>query len=82
MNPAFAALVVRSLKNGGYVHAATDWEPYAQAMYDVFDGTEGLANRHRGWAPKPDYRPDTKFENRGMAAERVIRDLIFEKELP
>ena len=76
----FAEQMLRCLKPGGYVHAATDWEPYAEHIMDVLTETDGLKNRFDRWAPKPDYRPDTKFETRGLAADRVIRDIIFEKE--
>jgi len=80
IQPAFVRQLTGTLRIGGYVHAATDWEPYAEDILTVFEGTPGLKNRYERWAAKPEYRPDTKFENRGIAAERVIRDIIFEKE--
>ncbi len=76
----FTGLLREVLKPGGYIHAATDWEPYANHILDVFNETPGLKNRYELWADKPDYRPDTKFENRGIEARRIIRDIIFEKE--
>ena len=76
----FAQLMMRVLKKRAYIHAATDWEPYAEHILNVFSETTGLRNRYELWAEKPDYRPDTKFENRGIDAQRVIRDIIFEKE--
>jgi len=76
----FTGLLREVLKPGGYIHAATDWEPYANHILDVFNETPGLKNRYELWADKPDYRPDTKFEHRGIEARRIIRDIIFEKE--
>ena len=81
ITPPFAALLPPLLRPGGIVHAATDWEPYAEQILDVFNHTQGLKNRFARWAPKPDYRPNTKFENRGIAASRPIRDIIFEASL-
>jgi len=80
IQPAFVRQLAGTLRIGGYVHAATDWEPYAEHILKVFEEIPGLQNRYERWAEKPEYRPDTKFENRGIAAERVIRDIIFEKE--
>jgi len=77
---AFIERLRAVLKTGGYIHAATDWQPYAKQILEVFQETSGLKNRYKLWADKPDYRPDTKFENRGIEARRVIRDIIFEKE--
>ncbi len=76
----FAELLQRALKPGAYIHAATDWEPYAEHILEVFEKTGSLKNRFKIWADKPDYRPDTKFENRGIVADRTIRDIIYEKE--
>lgn len=80
IQPDFVELLSRSLKPGAYIHAATDWEPYAEQILDVCTQTSGLKNRYVKWAPKPAYRPDTKFENRGIVEHRQIRDIIFEKE--
>jgi len=80
IQPDFIKLLMKTLRKGGYVHAATDWEPYAEHIMEVFTAVPGLKNRYGYWAEKPDYRPDTKFESRGIAAERPIRDIIFEKE--
>ena len=76
----FVKLLVKTLIPGGYIHIATDWEPYADWILEVLEKTGGLENRSNGWSPKPDYRPDTKFENRGIKEDRTIRDIIFEKE--
>jgi len=75
------SLMHRALRVKGYIHVATDWEHYAVEVLNLLKNTAGLTNKFDAWAPKPDYRPLTKFEKRGVAAGRSIRDLIFEKEL-
>ncbi|MCK5250379.1 MAG: tRNA (guanosine(46)-N7)-methyltransferase TrmB, partial [Spirochaetaceae bacterium] len=80
IQPEIVEILKRALKPGAYIHVATDWEPYAEHILSVFRNADGLKNRFAEWAQKPDYRPDTKFENRGIVAERTIRDIIFEKE--
>src|SRR5439155_13564150 len=60
------AKLLRCLRAGGYIHCATDWEPYAQQMLEVLSAEPGLRNTAEGFAPRPEYRPLTKFENRGI----------------
>ncbi len=76
----FVASAVRCLRPGGYIHVATDWEPYAEHIIEILNENKLLKNRYEAWASKPDYRPDTKFENRGVAENRAIRDIIFERK--
>src|SRR5690606_22256741 len=64
VQPAFAHLVAQRLRAGGYLHCATDWEPYAAQMLAVLSDEPLLRNRADAYAPRPDYRPLTKFENR------------------
>ena len=70
------------IKQGGYLHLATDWEPYAQQMLQVLS-TEPLikntATDPSGFSGKPSYRPLTKFENRGLKLGHGVWDLVFEK---
>ncbi len=73
----FAGLVAERLAPGGTWRLATDWEDYALVMRDVLDACPGLVNLHAGWAPRPDVRPLTRFEARGLAAGRTIRDLEY-----
>lgn len=75
----FAALVASRLVIGGRWNLATDWEDYALAMRSTLDSTTGLVNAHPGWAPRPPDRPVTKYEARGLAAGRTIRDLEYER---
>ena len=77
--PVFAALVAARLAPGGYLHAATDWEPYAEWILDVLQHEPRLRNRSGGYAPRPDYRPLTKFEARGLRLGHRVRDLVFER---
>ncbi|MEY2683321.1 MAG: tRNA ((7)-)-methyltransferase, partial [Pseudomonadota bacterium] len=68
--PLVSKLVSR-LKPGGYIHCATDWQPYAEQMLAVLGADPLLHNTATetglvGYAPKPGYRPLTKFENRGL----------------
>jgi len=68
VQPEFAALLVRKLRPGGRLHLATDWQDYAEQMWDVLDATPGLINRAgpRGSVPRPQWRPQTHFETRGQ----------------
>ena len=76
--PLVAKLAAR-LKPGGYLHCATDWEPYAQQILEVLSAEPLLANTAPDWAPKPDYRPLTKFENRGIKLGHGVWDVVFQR---
>ncbi|MDE2400470.1 MAG: tRNA (guanosine(46)-N7)-methyltransferase TrmB [Burkholderiales bacterium] len=76
--PLVAQLASR-LAPGGYLHCATDWEPYAQQMLEVLSAEPTLVNTTDGFAPKPGYRPLTKFENRGLRLGHGVWDLVFKK---
>lgn len=73
------AKLAARLKIGGYLHCATDWEPYAQQMLEVLGAEPLLKNSSTGYAPKPDYRPLTKFENRGLKLGHGVWDLVFNR---
>ncbi len=74
---AFVAELLTRLAPGGYLHCATDWEPYAQQMLEVLQAEPGLANTAAGYAPRPDWRPLTKFEQRGLRLGHGVWDLVF-----
>ena len=76
---AFARKLAERLAPGGYLHCATDWQPYAQQMLDVLSNEPLLRNTATGYAPKPDYRPLTKFENRGLKLGHGVWDVVFER---
>ena len=73
----FVALLASRLAPGAYVHAATDWQEYAEQILAVFAAEPGLANTAPGFAPRPDYRPLTKFESRGLKLGHGVWDVIF-----
>lgn len=79
IQPTFVSLLASRLAPGAYMHLATDWEHYAHQMLDVLRGEPTLRNTTDGFAPRPDYRPQTKFETRGLKLGHGVWDLIFTK---
>ncbi|WP_258947605.1 tRNA (guanosine(46)-N7)-methyltransferase TrmB [Lentzea californiensis] len=79
VQPEFVALVASRLEPGGVLHLATDWEQYAEQMLEVCSGERLLTNAYDGWAPRPDWRPVTKFEQRAVNEDRVSHDLMFRR---
>lgn len=73
----FVKLLCAKLKSGGYLHVATDWQEYAEWVLDILKVEPLLANSAKDYAPKPAYRPLTKFENRGIKLGHGVWDLIF-----
>jgi tRNA (guanine-N7-)-methyltransferase len=79
IQPAFVKTLVTRLTPGGYLHCATDWQPYAEQMLEVLTAEPALANTAEGYAPKPGYRPLTKFEARGLKLGHGVWDLVFKR---
>jgi tRNA (guanine-N7-)-methyltransferase len=77
IQPAFVARLASRLAPGGYLHCATDWQPYAEQMLAVLSADQGLVNTAEGFAPRPAWRPLTKFEQRGLALGHGVWDLLF-----
>ncbi|MGH3516590.1 MAG: tRNA (guanosine(46)-N7)-methyltransferase TrmB [Haloechinothrix sp.] len=81
IQPDFVALIASRIEVGGTLHLATDWAHYAEQMREVCAGEPLLRNRHPDepgrWAPRPDWRPVTKFERRAETEGRESRDLVF-----
>jgi tRNA (guanine-N7-)-methyltransferase len=84
-SPLVAKLAAR-LKVGGTFHCATDWQHYAEQILEVLSAEPLLKNTALithpellGYAPKPHYRPLTKFENRGLKLGHGVWDLVFER---
>jgi tRNA (guanine-N7-)-methyltransferase len=77
IQPPLVAELARRLKPGGYLHCATDWEPYAQQMLQVLADEPLLRNSAEGFASRPDYRPETKFERRGLRLGHGVWDVVF-----
>ncbi|GAA0808267.1 tRNA (guanosine(46)-N7)-methyltransferase TrmB [Psychrobacter piscatorii] len=82
VSPERMAIVTRSLKQGGWFHTATDWEHYAFWMVEVLDGFAGLTNKAGAgnFTDRPDFRPMTKFERRGLERGHGVWDLIYIKD--
>lgn len=79
---AFVHELVKRLKPGGYIHCATDWQPYAEHILKVMQSEPGLINRSQradSFSDQPIYRPLTKFENRGLKLGHGVWDLVFER---
>lgn len=79
VQPAFAQLLASRLAPGGYLHLATDWEDYARHMLVVLGGEPRLRNTAPDFAPRPAWRPLTKFEQRGMRLGHGVWDLLFRR---
>jgi len=79
IQPDFVAKLAGKLKPGGYLHLATDWEDYAMQMLEVLSAERTLTNTAKDYAPRPDYRPLTKFEKRGLKLGHGVWDLIFKR---
>jgi tRNA (guanine-N7-)-methyltransferase len=82
IQPAFVSMLAARLAPGGYLHCATDWEPYAEQMLEVLSGEPLLRNTADGWAARPAWRPLTKFEQRGLRLGHHVRDLMFVRRIP
>jgi len=84
LQPAFVAELALRLAPGGYLHCATDWQPYAEQMLQVLAAEPQLRNRAAdgdsgGYAPRPPWRPLTRFEQRGLKLGHGVWDLVFER---
>jgi len=79
IQPPFVTLAASRLRPGGYLHAATDWHEYAEQMLAVLGAEPLLENTAAAYAPRPDYRPQTKFETRGLRLGHGVWDLVFRR---
>jgi tRNA (guanine-N7-)-methyltransferase len=80
VQPGFAALAASRLARGGRLHVATDWQEYAEQVLAVLSAVPGLRNTAEAFAPRPPWRPETKFERRGRNLGHGVWDVLFEKE--
>ena len=76
----FIAQLVQRLKPGGYIHVATDWQDYAEQVLAVLSTEPLLQNTATDYASRPDYRPLTKFEQRGLRLGHGVWDLVFRRK--
>ena len=74
-------LFAQKLTPGGYIYFVTDIEEYAEFALEELENTPHLKNRYKGFAEPQPWRAQTKFERKGMAADRKITELFFEKEV-
>jgi tRNA (guanine-N7-)-methyltransferase len=74
----FARLLATRLEPGGYLHVATDWDDYADAILEALEQS-GLVNAAERFATRPAYRPQTKFERRGIRLGHPVRDIVYRR---
>ena len=79
IQPPLVELLASRMAPGAYIHCATDWQHYAEQMLTVLSGETSLQNTCEGFAPRPEFRPLTKFENRGLRLGHGVWDVIFTK---
>ncbi|OYW36024.1 MAG: tRNA (guanosine(46)-N7)-methyltransferase TrmB [Hydrogenophilales bacterium 12-61-10] len=79
IQPPLVALLASRIQPGGYIHLATDWQDYAEQMLVVLAAEPLLANTVADYAPRPDTRPLTKFEQRGIRLGHGVWDLVFKR---
>ena len=79
IRPDFANLAASRLAPGGYLHVATDWQDYAGQILAVLTAEPALENTAAGYAPRPDHRPRTKFETRGLKLGHGVWDIVFRR---
>ncbi len=79
IQPEFLTLAARRMKPGAVLHCATDWEPYAEQMLDVLTAHPDFENTRAdgGFAPRPAFRPLTRFEGQGLDKGHVVHDLLI-----
>ena len=80
IQPDFVSLLCQRMKAGAYLHVATDWPDYAEHILAVLDAEPGLVNTAETYVPRPDYRPLTKFEQRGLKLGHQVWDVVFKRK--
>ncbi|QLE72741.1 tRNA (guanosine(46)-N7)-methyltransferase TrmB [Streptomyces rectiverticillatus] len=82
IQPEFLALAATRLAPGALLHCATDWEPYAEQMLEVLSAAPDFENTQAdgGFAPRPEFRPLTRFEGQGLDKGHVVHDLLFRRK--
>lgn len=83
IRPAYLSLFRAKLQIGGFLHIATDWQPYSEAIDDLLHNDNNFICQSEGQIKftRPDYRPLSKYERRGLALGHVVSDLIYEKTI-
>ncbi|MFI1937822.1 tRNA (guanosine(46)-N7)-methyltransferase TrmB [Streptomyces purpureus] len=82
IQPEFLTLLATRMKPGAVLHCATDWEPYAEQMLEVLSAHPDFENTvpDGGYAPRPAFRPLTRFEGQGLDKGHVVHDLLFRRK--
>ena len=80
IQPQLVHTLASRIQPGGYIHLATDWQDYAEQMLAVLSAEPLLINSVAGYAPRPDTRPLTKFEQRGIRLGHGVWDLVFRRD--
>jgi tRNA (guanine-N7-)-methyltransferase len=75
----FTELLAGKLRPGGYVYMVTDWAEYGDWALAELSATAGLRNSYEGFAPPQEWRPETKFERKGIDKQHEVRELFFVK---
>jgi tRNA (guanine-N7-)-methyltransferase len=76
INPEFLSLIAPKIKDGGFIHIATDWVPYAEVIAEVFASSTVFTG---GVVPRPEWRPLTRFEGQGITKDHQVTDLRYTK---
>jgi len=76
VNEGFLQLIHPKIKNGGFIHIATDWVPYAESIKEVFAASPLFTG---GVIDKPDWRPVTRFEGQGIDKDHAVNDMLYTK---
>ena len=77
IQPDFVAILAAAIRSGGLLNLATDWAPYAEWMLEVLEPCEDFINQGHPWVDRPVWRPQTRFERRGLGRGHDIFDLLF-----
>ena len=72
-------MISKKISKSGYLYFVTDWLPYAEFGLEELEKTENLKNKFKKFAPHQEWRPETRFEQKGLDANRVITEIMFEK---
>jgi tRNA (guanine-N7-)-methyltransferase len=75
----FSDLLAQKLAPGGYIYFVTDWVEYGDWALEELTLTPEICNAYTGFAPHQDWRPETKFEAKGIAKQHEVRELLFKK---
>ncbi|WP_374214544.1 tRNA (guanosine(46)-N7)-methyltransferase TrmB [Streptomyces sp. Je 1-79] len=82
IQPEFLTLLATRMKPGAVLHCATDWEEYAEQMLEVLSAHPDFENTRPdgGYAPRPSFRPLTRFEGQGLDKGHLVHDLLFHRK--